>query len=320
MIKNKWYVICESKEITTKIVSMKRLNKQIVLYRNNKNEINCYEDRCTHRGASFTSGKVVEGCLECPFHGFRFNEDGECVLIPANGKSARVSSRFNLKKYPVVEIDGYVFLYNGMNPKAMPTYFNELLNGYYYRGFSKIWDTHYSRAIENQLDVVHIPFVHQKTIGKEYKTLVNGPVVKWDKDMMTFYVFNDYDNGQKPLKPSEITDYEKYFSLQFIFPNLWQNRISDQVRITVAFVPIDADTTKLYLRFYQSFLKVPGLRLIVNEAGNLFNRRVLSEDYRVVKTQRPKNSFSASKENLIQGDLPIGEYRKRVYELKKNEE
>jgi phenylpropionate dioxygenase-like ring-hydroxylating dioxygenase large terminal subunit len=34
-------------------------------------------------------------------------------------------------------------------------------------------DTHYSRAIENQLDCAHIPFIHKNTIGRGNKTLVN---------------------------------------------------------------------------------------------------------------------------------------------------
>lgn len=315
MIENKWYVICESKEIKHKIVGMKRLDTNIVLFRDKDQQLKCFEDRCTHRGVALSKGKIVEGCLECPFHGFRFNNNGDCIRIPANGKNTKVSKRFKLKEYPIEELDGYVFMYLGENPQSKPRYFNELLSNYYYRGFNKIWHTHYSRAIENQLDVVHIPFVHQKTIGRDNKTLVNGPVVKWDEDLMTFYVFNEHDQGQKPLKPSEIVDYKQHFSLQFIFPNLWQNRISDQVRITVAFVPIDNETTKLYLRFYQSFFKVPIARVLINEAGNIFNRRVLNEDYRVVRTQQPKNSFNA-KEQLIQGDLPIGEYRRRVKELK----
>lgn len=319
MIENQWYVICESKEITKKIKAMKRLNKNLVLYRGENGQISCFIDKCTHRSVELSKGNIVDGCIQCPFHGFKFNSTGECVEIPANGKKAKVSKRFNLQKFPIKEIDGFVFMYNGIKPKSEVQYFDELLDGFYSRGFNKVWKTHYSRAIENQLDVVHIPFVHKKTIGRQNKTLVNGPVVKWDEDKMTFYVLNEYDQGQKPLKPSEIMDYEKLFSLQFIMPNLWQNRISDQVRVLAAFAPIDEENTKIYLRFYQSFLTIPILRVMVNEAANLFNRRVLSEDYAVVRTQKPKNTQLANSEQLIQGDLPIGEYRLRVKKLKEKQ-
>ncbi len=318
MLKNQWYAICESKEIKNKPVSMIRLNKRIVMYRNKRGEISCFEDICSHRSASFAKGKVVDGCIMCPFHGFRFNEDGECVRIPANGKNARVSKRFNLKKYQTCEIDGFVFMYfSNHTTESRPRYFNELLSGFHYSTKTYLWETNFSRAIENQLDVVHVPFVHEKTIGRGNKTLVNGPVVKWDDELMTFYVFNEVDYGQIPQKPSEITvdEIKDAFSLQFIMPNLWQNRISDQVRVTLAFVPIDDNTTRIYLRFYQNFMLIPGLKQIVNFTADCFNHKVINEDYHIVKDQIPKFTQLAKNEQLIQGDLPIGEYRKRYREL-----
>ncbi len=44
---------------------------------------------------------------------------------------------------------------------------------------------------------------------------------------------------------------DKPFHLEFIFPNLWQNWISDKVRVVAAFAPVDDENTMLYLRFYQ---------------------------------------------------------------------
>ena len=56
-------------------------------------------------------------------------------------------------------------------------------------------DTHYSRAIENQLDCAHIPFIHKNTIGRGNKTLVNGPLIeRKTSDKMYMYVFNAIDN------------------------------------------------------------------------------------------------------------------------------
>ena len=63
------------------------------------------------------------------------------------------------------------------------------------------------------------------------------PVVTWNDDCMTFYVKNDTDRGQIPEKPGEISDYETLFSLQLQMPNLWQNRISDSIRIVAVFAP-----------------------------------------------------------------------------------
>lgn len=190
-------------------------------------------------------------------------------------------------------------------------------SSFVYKTTSEVWDVHYTRAIENQLDVVHLPFVHKKTIGRGDRTLVHGPVVEWDEDLMTFYVNNSVDDGKtKAIPPKDISDYKDFFHLQFLMPHLWQNCISDQVRIFIAFVPVDEDHTKLYLRFYQRFLTAPLMGPAVTALSNLFNLKILHEDRRVVLTQIPKKTELRMGELLIPGDLPIIEYRKKREFLK----
>ena len=43
-------------------------------------------DRCTHRGGPLHEGTLVDGCIECPWHGSRFRlEDGSVERGPATG-------------------------------------------------------------------------------------------------------------------------------------------------------------------------------------------------------------------------------------------
>ena len=55
------------------------------------------------------------------------------------------------------------------------------------------------RCIENQLDVVHLPFVHHNTIGKGNKTLVNGWVI-WENNILTTSA-NEVDEGRSQSPP-----------------------------------------------------------------------------------------------------------------------
>lgn len=312
MLDNQWYVILESKQVKQdKLLGIKRLNKNIVLYRDDSGQVICMEDKCSHRGVKLSIGSVSNNCVTCPFHGFTFNSSGECIEIPANGKSSSVSKRFNVRTYPIYETNGFVFMYNGQEPSGVPSYFEGLENLRYKTTYSE-WNTHYSRAVENQLDVIHLPFVHSKTIGRGNKTLVNGPVTVADEEKMTIYVYNQVDVGQKPLKASEMTELEKYFKLKFIMPNLWMNRISDGLVIVAGFVPVDEENSIIYLRTYQNFVSVPVIRNLVLNIMSRFNLKVLNEDKRVVLTQTPINTHLDIKENLIAGDLPIGQYRRMV--------
>jgi phenylpropionate dioxygenase-like ring-hydroxylating dioxygenase large terminal subunit len=100
-------------------------------------------------------------------------------------------------------------------------------------------------------------------------------------------------------------------------PNTWQNIISKDVRIFAIFAPIDDNNTQIYIRFYQRFMKVPVLKDFINNMSSILNKYILHQDRRVVLTQIPNKSQLKMDEKLIQGDLPIIEYRKKREELKK---
>lgn len=320
MIKNQWYVVLDAKQVKrNKLLGVTRLSDKLVFWRDDHNQVHCIFDKCCHRGASLSKGKIVDNHVECPFHGFQYDASGKVQYIPANGKNAKVPDRYKVNAYLVKEAYGFIWLWYSDQRTNVPEipFFEELREGFSYGGFSETWKVHYTRAIENQLDVVHLPFVHASTIGKGNSRLVNGPVVKWNDNRMTFYVKNEKDQGQIPKKPNEIENYEELFHLQFQMPNTWQNIISDKVRIVAAFVPIDEENTHIYLQFYQKFIRTPGLKQIVNSLSSIMNKTILHQDQSVVLTQLPIKSELVMGENLIQGDLPIIEYRKRRELLKR---
>jgi phenylpropionate dioxygenase-like ring-hydroxylating dioxygenase large terminal subunit len=254
--------------------------------------------------------------LQCPFHGFEYDSAGRCVLIPANGRDGVIPNAMRLATYPTYESHGLIWLFLGSPPLEelpVPEFFDNLDDSFYYGSAHDPWDAHYSRVIENQLDVVHLPFIHRNTIGRGNRTLVDGPLVEWKGDKMLYtYVFNRLDDGTAPLKPNELSPQSAAsVHLEFIFPNLWQNYISADVRILAAFVPVDDEHTLLYLRFYQKFLRLPIIGKLVARLAMPSNVHIAHEDRRVVITQQPKASGLKIGEILIQGDLPIIEYRRK---------
>lgn len=322
MIPNQWYVVMASRQIRGKPVGATRMGEKLVFWRDDAGHAHCLRDRCVHRGVQLSKGQVLgNGRLQCPFHGFEYDPTGRVTKIPANGKTAPVPARFKVHSYPTHEAHGFVWIWWGTAPPddlAPPRFFDDLDDGFSYGQAIDPWDTHYARIIENQLDVVHLPFVHHNTIGRGNKTLVDGPIVQWaDEDRFCFYVYNRVDDGTPPRRPEDMPppNPERDFHLGFIFPNLWQNYIDDDVRVMAAFVPVDDEHTLLYLRFYQRFLRVPVLRDLVNALAMPFNRFVAHQDRRVVVTQTPARPRLEMDEKLIQGDRPIVAYRRRRHEL-----
>ena len=327
MIYNMWYGVLDSKEVKkNKPFFAKRLNKNLVFWRDENNNICCIEDKCCHRGASLSSGKVCGNNVACPFHGFQFNKNGKVVMIPANGKNTKVDERFFVESYEVRELYGLIWLWYGdkdkINDKIM---FPDDLKDkkFSYSTIRDEWHNHYTRCIENQLDVVHVAFVHYNTIGKGNKTVVNGPLVELDEDnnILKFYVNNVIDNGQKALSASEMKKEDFKYFLYFYFPNTWQNYIFEKMRVFASFAPVDDENTVVYIRFYQKVVNIPIIKNIVNFIGNKFSAYVLKQDKDVVKTQSSKESYLGMKEEkLIQGDMPIIIYRRHRDKLKKSDD
>jgi len=322
MIRNQWYVLLESDEVRDRPIGVTRMGEKMVFWRDSSGKVHAAVDKCPHRGVQLSLGEVVDDHLQCPFHGFDYDASGKCVHVPANGRGGVIPATLRLNVYPTYEAHGYIWVWWGQNPPANlepPLFFENIDDTFYHASAHDPWDAHYSRVIENQLDVVHLPFIHRNSIGRGGRTLVDGPLVEWRGDKMLYtYVFNRHDDGTPPRKPSELSPKSATsVHLEFIMPNLWQNYISPDVRIVAAFVPVDEAHTLLYLRFYQRFLRLPGLGNLVAKLAMPFNLRVAHEDRRVVVTHQPQISGLKIGEALIQGDLPIIEYRRKRQEWQK---
>jgi phenylpropionate dioxygenase-like ring-hydroxylating dioxygenase large terminal subunit len=320
MIPNQWYAVLESREVKQgRPVGVTRMGKKMVFWRDRNGEVQGMSDLCAHRGAALSKGEVKGDTVMCPFHGLRYDATGQCVLIPANGRSVPVPKAFRVKIYPTYETHGFIFIYWG-EPEGdigKPRWFTDLDPYFTYASAADPWNAHYSRVIENQLDVPHVPIVHRNTIGRGSGTVVDGPWIRWlDENRFSVTPQTREDDGTPPIRADEAPSPDKAIHLEFIFPNLWQNYISEKMRVVAAFAPVDDENTVLYLRFYQKFAPAPGVRTVVNKLFMPFNVLVAHQDRRVVTTQRPKASRLKMGETLFPADAPIIAYRRRREELK----
>jgi phenylpropionate dioxygenase-like ring-hydroxylating dioxygenase large terminal subunit len=293
------------------------LGEKLVFWRTSSGQVSCQIDHCPHRGAALSAGKIIGEHLQCAFHGFEFDTSGRCTLIPANGKNTAVPKAMQTPGYPLREAHNFIWLWWGQPQAAYPPlpYFDDLDDGFSYTSDHALWNVHYSRAIENQLDVFHLPFVHDTTIGRGNRTLADGPYARLENEELDIWVYNKEDDGSVALKPDQLPEPKRPPFLKFIFPNIWMNRISDDMRIVVSFVPVDENHTIFYLRYYQRFMRLPILRDLVNLATALSSRVILNQDKRLVVTQRPAKSDLKIGEILIPQDRPIIMYRAHRREL-----
>lgn len=318
MIKNMWYAVMASGSVKKgKIVGARRFSGNLIFYRDSAGRVSCATALCPHRGASLACGCMKDGRVQCPFHGIEYDMDGKCVLIPSNGRASEANNhRFDLKIYPTREIGGIIFAWYGdEEPTSEPDTFDIMTDSsYMYSHVEDTWSVHYSRVIENQLDVTHLAFVHHNTIGRGNKTLSHGPKVEWlDDHTFITSANNEFDNGQKPKTSDEAVI--KDTNLTFKFPNLWLNHVSDKILILAYFVPVDDEHTIIALRFYNKITKCKPIDKFIAWIGGKANKVVEKQDKAIVQTQLPKKTDLRIGEKLVSADKPIVEYRKKRAEL-----
>jgi phenylpropionate dioxygenase-like ring-hydroxylating dioxygenase large terminal subunit len=121
MFMNFWYPAEDSESVTNKPLKVNMLGLPFVLWRDEAGKAHCVSNTCSHRGGSIGDGKVVGNCVQCPYHGWLFNGDGECERIPSLGPIEKIPPRSPIDDYPVEERYGLIFVFLGDTPPTWST-------------------------------------------------------------------------------------------------------------------------------------------------------------------------------------------------------
>lgn len=157
-----WYVACRSKEIGRKPVAVEILGEKLVVWREAEGKVAALRDLCSHRQVQLSKGRVEGGCIECPYHGWRFNGRGECVAIPSLCEGDKIPAKSRVASYPIREEQGYVWVFLGdQEPQEGPF----LLPHYEEKGWASTRFTAWIKndvepIVENFIDCPHTGYIH----------------------------------------------------------------------------------------------------------------------------------------------------------------
>jgi phenylpropionate dioxygenase-like ring-hydroxylating dioxygenase large terminal subunit len=161
---NFWYAAERSERITDQPVGVRMLGRDFVLFRDGTGTVRCLANVCIHRGGSLAGGRVVDGCVQCPYHGWRFDGDGICTRIPSLGPDPRIPARARVDSYPTVERYGLVHVFLGDLPEEERPGIMEIPEfgqpGWMAHYEDYVQELDYRRTVENGLDPAHNEFVH----------------------------------------------------------------------------------------------------------------------------------------------------------------
>jgi vanillate O-demethylase monooxygenase subunit len=166
-IKNCWYQMAWAEELeNTQILARTLLEMPLVLYRDGAGELACLLDRCPHRFAPLSKGRLEQNKIVCGYHGLGFDKSGACVHNP----HGPISKGIYVDSYPVEEKHCAIWVWLGDADKAdtalIPdlSFINETPELARIAGYMPT-RANYQLIIDNILDLSHADYLHPTTIG-----------------------------------------------------------------------------------------------------------------------------------------------------------
>ncbi|QBQ99789.1 aromatic ring-hydroxylating oxygenase subunit alpha [Paraburkholderia pallida] len=165
-LKNLWYPICPSGFVGRNPVSMRRLGKKLVLWRDTDGKVHALEDHCPHRGAPLSKGIVLGDRIACGYHGVQIRADGVVTSVPGSPGCKLEGSRA-VHAFHTTEANGAIWLYNAECniEEAPPLRLPEALTSDAYSSFLCYteWKGDYRYVLDNVMDPMHGTYLHKQS-------------------------------------------------------------------------------------------------------------------------------------------------------------
>jgi len=169
-VRNAWYAAAWSDSLAeTQLLARTIMGEPIVLYRKADGGVAAIEDRCTHRFAPLSMGKVVNGDrVQCPYHGLEYDGTGACVRNPHGAKN--IPPRARVKSYPVSEKHKAIWIWMGeapADPGKVPDFgvLDNVPELHTTKRDSIVIRANYQLVIDNLLDLSHTSYLHEGILG-----------------------------------------------------------------------------------------------------------------------------------------------------------
>lgn len=252
---NHWYAVARSTELRQQPLGVVLWQQPIVLFRDRQGQVQALADRCPHRFVKLSRGQVVGDEIECAYHGWRIDAQGNCAAIPylkAPPPSCQV------RRYPVREQDGFIWLFPGdaqfldqVHPLPIPEW--DHLN--YIATVATIdCQAHYSFLIENLMDMYH-GHLHQ-----HYQAWTEAKLQELQEDSASVFV---HYQAQSYYRIDKIWSISQLFipqlrclhpeplTVSYCYPH-WTSTLGADFKIYCLFCPIDPTRTRAYLIHFTS--------------------------------------------------------------------
>ena len=245
---------------------VRALGEDFVLFRDEAGSLGLIDRGCPHRGVDLAYGRLEDGGLRCPFHGWLFATDGRCLETPAEPEGSTLCGRVRARSYPLQVRAGIVFAYLGEGEApALPAFDCFVAPDSHTFAFKGLIECNWLQALEVGIDPAHASFLHRffededagAAYGKQFRGASDG------SDLPMTYVLREFprprievegtDYGLRVTALRRISDATTHVRVtNLYFPQAFVIPMSAEMTITQWHVPVD-DTRCYWVAIFTSF-------------------------------------------------------------------
>ena len=336
------------------------LGENLVLFRDPKKGLGLINRTCSHRGADLCYGRLEDGGLRCPFHGWLFDVTGQCIEQPAEPEKSTLYKRVKQSSYPVVEKNGVIFGYMGEGvPPKLPNLDCLTAPCSHSFAFKGLVDCNWLQLLEVGIDPAHASFLHrfledddaEEGYGLQFRDNVND--IPMTKLLRKYYrpeiKVEETDFGHRLIALRNLDNRGMHVRVtNQVFPNAIHIPLSNEMTLTQWHVPI-SDVQSYWYAMFTSFgdpvdqKRMKEQRLELYELPDYVPKKGKHNNYGYNESEQATETFTGmgfdinvhdqwavesqgaiqdrTREVLASSDVGITEYRKSLMKaIRKHEE
>lgn len=314
--KTLWHPVGKAVDLAGSPKAVVLLEEDVVIWQTPDGRFQAWADRCPHRGTKLSLGRVQNGQLECAYHGWQFDQAGQCKLMPAL-PAFTPAAGYRACTHEAREAYGLVWVRLAPGEQALPVFAAEAderlrkVNCGSYRVNSSA-----PRVVENFLDLAHFGFVHEGWLGSRDATSVPA----YEVQMTPTGVLA---TGCKAVQPrssvhattSAMVEYTyevigPYTAVLTKVPEAGSAAIADLRESIALFVcPVTPESCEVWIRMAMNDFESPDHKLTD------FQDTIFGQDKPVLESQRPRRlPLAAGAELHCAADKTAVMYRRHLLE------
>ena len=317
-----WHPVARSVDVAPgDVLGARLLERDLAVWRDLDGKVHAVDARCPHRGTNLAQGDVAgDGCLRCPYHGWRFDGRGSCVAIPQLPPERSIPGQADATPLRVSEHAGLVWtclVDEDEQLRPRPTWpVTEAGTHCLHVGTVYDWEAQAFRQVENFCDVAHFSVLHTDTFGNPGLTVVDPYQVEQSDDgwRLSFdFPYTSIDPTATPDASGERLAFDMVFEyrLELPFTVALGGASGPGSVMCIAPSPVAATRTRLYwLCAFPS-----GVDIDPDDYEEL-EARIWSPDRAIVEQQRPERlPLDLLEELHLPFDRLAVAYRRRLAEI-----